>query len=183
MLRDARSRKESVRRQSHEHIAECYRAFIREFKRIKSSSSSHHGGMAWIEDQFSDYRKAWQSGIRTLRNISGSRLPQDLGEVMAFLCVCKTASETLDLFTASGYTARFFADLRRWGILFDSKSNFELYKDAVRNIWGYNLLDAIDKTSGHEIEDLLLYAQSLASSLVGAASSLIGSTIRGGPDG
>ncbi len=184
MLRDSRSQKETLWRQSHEQIAACYHAFVREFERIKFFSASHHDTMAWIGGQFSDHRKAWQSGIRTLRNISGGRLPQDVGEVMAFLCVCKSASETLDFFTASEYTSRFFADLRRWSILFDNPSNFDVYKDAVRRIWGHDLLATFDETSSYVLdESLLQYAQGLVSSLVGATSIVIGLTLGGRADG
>ena len=172
---------ETPSRQSHRQVTTCYHAFVQEFGRIKNSSSLHGDGMAWVGDQFLDPQKAWRAGIRTLRNIAGGRLPQGIGEVMAFLCVCKAASATLDLLTDSQYTARFVADLPRWGILFD---NFDIYKDAVRRIWGYDLLGALDGAPCHAPDaDLLLYAQDLVSSLVGATGILIGLAMGERPDG
>ncbi|KAK0745826.1 hypothetical protein B0T18DRAFT_137752 [Schizothecium vesticola] len=181
MLIASKRHEETPLRQSHRQVTTCYHAFVQEFGRIKNSLSLHGDGMAWVGDQFLDPQKAWRAGIRTLRNIAGGRLPQDIEEVMAFLCVCKAASATLDLLTDSEYTARFFADLPRWSILFD---NFDIYKDAVRRIWDYDLLDALDGAPCHAADaDLLLYAQGLVSSLVGETGMLIGLAMGGRPDG
>jgi hypothetical protein len=160
-------------------MAVCYRAFIREFEKLKKATLQDDNATTTNRRQFSNYRTTWQSGIKTLRNISDGRLSQDLGELLAFLCVCKATSETLDLLTASEYTESFLTDLRRWGIVFDTQEEFDLYKDAVHAIWGVDLTlpDAPEDSSDPaDYSVLMMYSQGIALSLMGAIGSLIGWT-------
>ena len=160
-------------------MAVCYRAFIREFEKLRKATLQDDNATTTNQRQFSNYRTTWQSGIKTLRNISDGKLSRDLGELLAFLCVCKATSETLDLLTASEYTEGFLADLRRWGIVFDTQGEFDLYKDAVRVIWGVDLTlpDAFkDSSDPAGYSALMMYSQGMALSLMGAIGSLIGWT-------
>jgi hypothetical protein len=54
----------------------------------------------------------------------------------------------------------------------------------VRRIWDYDLLEALGGAPCHAPDaDLLLYAQGLVASLVGATGTLIGLAMGGRPDG
>jgi hypothetical protein len=198
MLRELRNQKKAANRRSHLYMTTCYNAFVEDYGKVKAVSGlrrdelvdmsiqlkclvTHNPGWKFnesVRNRFADYRTAWQSGIRTLRRVSGGQLPEDPGEVLAFLCVCKAVSDTLDFFTGSDYTTMFFADLRRWGFLFED--GFDCYSHLIRGVWGVDVTnEQISPSSG----DLLQYAQGLVSSLVGAASGLIRPTAEGGRDG
>lgn len=198
MLREVRNQKKAANRRSHPYMATCYNAFVENYGKVKAVTGlrrdelvdmsiqlkclvTHSPGWKFnesVRDRFADYRTAWQSGIKTLRRVSGGQLPEDSGEVLAFLCVCKAVSDTLDFFTGSGYTAIFFADLRRWGLLFEDR--FDCYNHLIRGVWG---IDVTNERLSPSSSELLQYAQGLVSSLVGATSGLIRPTAEGGRDG
>lgn len=198
MLREEREQKEAANRRSHMYMETCYSAFVEDYGRVKGLTGLRRDELVdlsirlqcvvtecpgWkfnesVRYRFTEYRTAWQSGIRALRRVSRGELPEDPGEVLAFLCVCKAVSKTLDFFTASDYTTMFLADLGRWGFLF--KDNFDCYSHLIRRVWEVDVTNELPCTSGGE---LLQYAQGLVSSLVGAASSLIRPMAKGGRDG
>lgn len=171
---ESRSRENAVlqNRQS-QSVSAFYVTFVQEYRRVLSVVSSN-AYLDTLQQQLSDHRSAWKCGIRALRGISGGNLPQDLGDVIAFLCVCKAVSATLDLYTASEYTRRFLADLHRWGIVFDTQASFDLYREAVRDIWEVELSMEFGNPPIPNFDiDLLQYAQGLVSALVHEAGVLI----------
>jgi hypothetical protein len=169
-----RQREDSSRHQQNQPpVRITYERFIREYNNVLAILQPR-ASFIILQQLFADPARAWKCGIGTLRGISDGRLPQNLSEVIAFLCVCKAVSETLDFHTDSNYTTKFLDDLRRWAILFDTESEFRMYKDLVRDIWRVNLQMEFGESPSLDMDvDLLQYAQGLVSSLVHDAKDFI----------
>ena len=123
-----------------------------------------------ILSQFSSPMAVWKCGLRTLRQIAAGNIPANLDGVLTFLCVCRATSEVLDICSISNRISEFQRDLWRWAILFDGQ-DYLLYQQVVRGLWGVVPQGApeFDAAEG----DLLHYAQTLVSSLVGEARSIL----------
>lgn len=77
------------------------------------------------------WRKAWQTGVRTLRGLCDGRLPRSLNETIMFLGVAKAMSEV------ENEECEFFEDLNRWQVLYATRQDaLENFRAAVHAIWG-----------------------------------------------
>jgi hypothetical protein len=70
-----------------------------------------------LSQRFWGYREAWSAGIRTLRGLCSGESPRDVGDTIAFLCLAKAISETLQRTGTCDESKQFFRDLDRWQLL------------------------------------------------------------------
>jgi hypothetical protein len=126
-----------------------------------------------LSQRFWGYREAWSAGIRTLRGLCSGESPRDVGDTIAFLCLAKAISETLQRTGTCDESKQFFQDLDRWQNLFNSEADRDSYRDAIYSMWGV-MLDENFSSQGQVDASVLIHFQGLASTLVTQGSKLPG---------
>jgi hypothetical protein len=96
-------------------------------------------------------------------------LPRNLGDTIAFLCLAKAISDTLQRTGTCDQSEQFFQDLDRWQLLFKSKADRDSYRAAIHSMWGV-ILDGKLSSQSQVDPDVLIHFQELASTLVSQAS-------------
>ncbi|RSL75559.1 hypothetical protein CEP51_010748 [Fusarium floridanum] len=106
--------------------------FIRQYCKVRQ-----HKIFDRVQGRFPNSTRAWGYGMEALHKISYGYLPQELGMVMAVLCVCKAVVATLqthDTSHSQSYESEFERDLPRWTPLFHG-SDRVLFEAAAWSIW------------------------------------------------
>ena len=137
-------------------------------------------GLREVVASFRDYRAAWRLGITAFRKLCHGTAPTDLGEVLTFLCVSRSISDSLGFYRGFDYTPRFLEDLNRWQLIFSSQSDrhLDLFKEAVSLIWSADL-DSMSHVAGNTVKEEIQYFHGLACCIVDQAGELL----RRGPSG
>lgn len=122
------------------------RKFIAQHILMLKAAESSSTCFRELGQQLPTYRTSWSAGIRTLRSLSRGETPTSFANIMAFLFVAKSISDTLDRIEGHDRRADFFQDLGRWKLLFTSTSDTDAYRDAINSMWGV-VLDELDSGS------------------------------------
>ncbi|KAH0553447.1 hypothetical protein GP486_006483, partial [Trichoglossum hirsutum] len=164
-----------------QHYIECkqrlqtlYKEFGEQCLKLTEEAENALTSFRDLAKGFRGHREAWARGIKTLRNLCNGRLPRNLDDAIAFLCISKAISKTLDANGACDYTNQFLSDLDRWQVLFSPDATaLGAYREAVRMMWGIVLdKDVLCSVQASKLETLT-YFQALASTLVRQTSRLL----------
>jgi hypothetical protein len=112
--------------------------FIQQYRLMAVAVSDSSANIARLRIQFNNHRVAWNSGISTMRRLCNGNPLRGLPNAVAFLCITRAMSETLDLTNGSDYTRQLLEDLGRWQVLFASKE-LKSYRNLVYTVWGVAL--------------------------------------------
>ena len=100
-----------------------------------------------------------------MRRLCSGKPPRGLQNAVAFLCISRAMSETLDSTNGSDYTSQFLEDLERWQVLFTSKE-LEAYRELIHSMWRIVLSE--NKSKSWKASDFLTLTrfQALLSTLI-----------------
>jgi hypothetical protein len=92
--------------------------FIQQYRLMTEATSSSPADFSQLGARFKNHTEAWSAGITTMRRLCNGKQPRGLQNTVAFLCISRAISETLDSTNGSDYTSQFLEDLVRWQVLF-----------------------------------------------------------------
>ena len=156
-----------------QNLRYLHRKFVAQHILMIKASQRSSTQFRELSQRFRGYREAWSAGIRTLRNLCSGESPRYVGDTIAFLCLAKAISETLQRTSICDQSEQFLEDLDRWQVLFTSKADRDSYRDAIHSMWGVVLDENV--SSPRQVDsDVLVHFQGLASTLVNQASESLG---------
>ncbi|KAH8665105.1 ankyrin repeat-containing domain protein [Tricladium varicosporioides] len=137
-------------------------------------------GFRKLRQEFASYQKLWSAGIKTLRMLCNGMVPELLGDIMAFLCLSRAITETLESIDSRDRSDQFRQDLRRWELLFKSDTDMSSYREAVHSMWVVSVnewgpssvADPFSKFYDYDHKSLFEFSQ-LALTLINESRELI----------
>ncbi|KAI9759870.1 MAG: hypothetical protein M1840_003072, partial [Geoglossum simile] len=158
-----------------------YKNFSKQYVKLKQKTKTSITSFYNLGSRFPVRHEAWAHGIRTLRGLCSGEPPRNLDDAIAFLCVSRAVSGTLDSNGDFGYTNQFLQDLDRWQILFTSDTTaLTAYREAVRMMWDVVLDENLPCSEQASKLETLTYFQALASTMVHQTNGFLG--LRGASD-
>ncbi|KAH7342466.1 hypothetical protein BKA65DRAFT_292216 [Rhexocercosporidium sp. MPI-PUGE-AT-0058] len=113
-----------------------HKKFVRQYRLMIEAAQRSCTEFQGLNRRFQDRRNAWAAGIMTMRRLCRGRPPPDLDNTIAFLCISKAISETLDTTGACYYKDQFLQDLDRWQALFEPGASLDAYRETIHSMWG-----------------------------------------------
>jgi ankyrin repeat protein len=152
-----------------------YKSFGKQHLKLTEEAKHSLTGFRDLGSRFLVRREMWAHGVNTLRRLCNGKPPRGLDDTIAFLCVSRAISETLDGNGNYDYTNKFLQDLDRWQILSASDITVLLsYREAVQMMWGVVLNKNMPRLEQASKLETLTYFQSLASTMVSQEIGLPG---------
>lgn len=148
--------------------------FIQQYYKVRQ-----HEIFERVRGRFPNSTRAWQFGMEALQKISYGYLPHDFGMTMAFLCVCKAVSLTLDTYGCNPPSDRppwanhqkFEESLSHWLPLFHGDDGM-LFAKTVRSIWNVHIFPFPWLFSSVDHHAMFQYVERLTSDLIDAVERL-----------
>jgi hypothetical protein len=119
--------------------------FIQQYRLMTEAMLDSSADFSQMGTRFKNHREAWNAGISTMRRLCNSKPPRGFQNAIAFLCISRAMSETLDSTNGSDYTSQFLEDLDRWQVLFTSRE-LEAYRELIHSMWGIVLSENMSKS-------------------------------------
>ncbi|KAK2745472.1 hypothetical protein FQN55_006168 [Onygenales sp. PD_40] len=125
----------------------------------------------WLVGIENNWKKAWKTGIRSLRQLCSGNPPATLNEVLMFLGVSRSMANWMGVWDQD-YQENFVRDVGRWQSAFNHRTWTD-FRSAVYDIWGISL----DSSGWLSMADLKVMStlRDAVTELVHRASGIIGS--------
>lgn len=148
--------------------------FIRQFNNLRHSSRHSESSLHLLLRQLPNYKQAWASGVKVMKDICLGNVPSSVGDVLAFLITTRSVAETLSCDTGDiEYVDKFEADLVRWQRLFTFEDDIQSYREAINRLWGVRLTEILTYDSDYEHKESMGELNRLIRTLIdGAKMSL-----------
>jgi ankyrin repeat protein len=139
--------------------------FIQQYRLMTEATLDSSADFSQLGTRFKNHREAWNAGISTMRRLCNGKPPRGFQNAVAFLCISRAMSETLDSTNGCDYSSQFVEDLDRWQVLFTSKE-LEAYRELIHSMWGIVLSENMSKSWKASDFLTLTHFQSLLSTLI-----------------
>lgn len=149
-----------------------HRQFLGQYTLMVRVAASSFTNFGELGHTYHSHRETWKTGIKTVRGLSRGEKPT-VAELIAYLCVVKAISETLQDNGSHDYTEPFLQDIARLEIIFISERDRVAYREAIFSMWGV-LPDERMSSEGQVDNDVTIRFHSLASTLISKANEQFG---------
>jgi hypothetical protein len=139
--------------------------FIQQYRLMTEATLDSSADFSQMGTRFKNHREAWNAGISMMRRLCNGKPPRGFQNAIAFLCISRAMSETLDSTNGCDYTSQFLEDLDRWQVLFTSKE-LEAYRELIHSMWGIVLSENMSKSWKASDFLTLTHFQALLSTII-----------------
>lgn len=141
------------------------RRFIQQYRLMTEAMLDSSAEFSQLGTRFLNHREAWSAGINTMRRLCNGKPPRGLQNTIAFLCISRAMSETLDSTNDTDYVSQFDEDLERWQVIFKPEE-LGVYRELIHSMWGTVLSEKTSKSWKASDFLTLTHFQALLSTLI-----------------